>query len=157
MTGTLDPKRVGTAMLAELLGISTTTVRNLKGRHVLAEVAPGKYDLAMSIQAYIRHAGGRTIGMPASEAKRLVVEEQHRKLKLANDARDRTLLPAADVHAAVDAMAQTFRGQLEGLPGRMAAELAGIPEPAMVKDRLQDECRRVLADAAAKLDDIAAS
>lgn len=152
----LDPKRVGTALLAELLGISTTTVRNLKGRGVLVEVDPGKYDLAVSIRSYVQHVSGRTRGT-MSEARQRVVEEQHRKLKLANDVKDRSLLPAEGVNAAVDAMAQTFRVQVEGLPGRMASELAGIVEPALVKERLADECRRVLADTAAQLDRIAST
>ena len=44
----------------------------------------------------------------------------------------------------MDQVAQIFRSNLDGIAGRISTELAGISDPAIIKDRLANEHHRVL-------------
>lgn len=150
----IDPEAVTRAELTRLFGISVTQVSNLTMKGVFPQVeGRNRYNLAVCVRNYVQHKlnDGRHPRTKSAADRDALVAEQHRKLKLANDFREGQLLLASDVNAAADALAQAFRLQVEGLPGRMAADLAGVSDPAAVKERLLDECRRVLADTARHL------
>lgn len=155
----IDPAAVTTVQLAAVLGLTETHVGNLARQGVLkpAGTKPGSraqvFVLADAVAAYVVYKvdDKRMQRQGPKPDRNALLVEQHRKLKIANDLAEGKTMPTADVATATDALAHAFRLHLEGQPGRMANELAGISEPALVKERLQDENRRILADIARHL------
>ena len=70
-----------------------------------------------------------------------MLDEQHRKLKIANDARERTLILLAEVKQVADEAIITFRSNSEGVAGWLSSEPAGISNPAVIKELIGDEHR----------------
>jgi len=156
----IDPAAVTAVELAAILGLSETHVGNLVRNGTLkpAGTKPGSraqvFVLADAVAAFVQYKVDdkrATRHAPVLDMEASLLEERHRKLKIANDLAEGLTMLTADVATATDALAHAFRLHLEGQPGRMANELAGISEPALVKERLQDENRRILADIARHL------
>lgn len=82
---------------------------------------------------------------PAGSQRDRVAKEQADKLAIANAREQKHLVLAEHVSYVMTAMAADIAGRLDGLPGRMANELAGINDPAEIRSRLLDECRSVRA------------
>ncbi len=141
---TINPNRVAGQDLQAILGISHQTVARLQKSGVLVSVGAGKFDLATAVQAYVRYVDGGREALQAGDGRRQVLAEQHRKLKIANDLRERTSIPLAEAELVADEAMLTFRSNLDGVAGRLSSELAGLSDPAVIKGRLADEHRRIL-------------
>lgn len=155
----IDPTAVTAVELAAIFGLSETHVGNLVRNGTLkpSGTRPGSraqvFVLADAVAAFVQYKvdDKRMARQGPKPDRNALLVEQHRKLKIANDLAEGLTMLTADVATATDALAHAFRLHLEGQPGRMANELAGISEPALVKERLQDENRRILADIARHL------
>ncbi len=144
----IDGTRIHADALAAVLGVSRRTVNELAKQGVIKSVGRARYDLAASVQGYVKWVnGGKAVGALAS-SRQAVAAQQERRIRLANDQVEGRLVRRDVVEAVVDGAALAFRQGLDGLPGRMAAELAGLDDAAAVKARLHQETRRVLADVA---------
>lgn len=95
-------------------------------------------DLARSLPWIIR----RRAPKPGSEHERLV-RAQADKLELDIGKRRGELLLASDVEQQDMALAADFRSRLDGLPGRIANELAGITDAAEIRRLLLEETRAI--------------
>lgn len=153
----IDPERVAGQELQGILGISHQTVARLQKSGVLVSIGAGKFRLAEAVQAYIAYVDGGHATTDTADRKRQVLDEQHRKLKIANDARERTLIPLAEAEQVADEAVITFRSNLEGVAGRLSSELAGINNPAVIKERIADEHRRILQSCSDRLARIGAA
>lgn len=90
---------------------------------------------------------------PGSQRERLA-KEQADKIALENAAKRGELLFSAHVAEVLSALSADLAARHDAVPGRVAGELAGITEPAVIRSRLLDELRSVraaFADAAGKL------
>lgn len=92
---------------------------------------------------------------PGSQRDRLA-KAQAIKVELANAQRRGELIFADQVAEALSTLAADLSARHDALPGRLANELAGLTDPAVIRSRLLDELRAVrgaFADASAKLAD----
>lgn len=153
----IDPTRVGTAELAHFLGLSGERIRTLKHEGVLTETARGKYDLAASVQSYVKWVGGGRARKHTENRRDDLIEEQRRRLQIENDHKEGRLVDLDFVGGVIDEAMILIRTQLDGQPGRMAGELASISDPAVIRQKLQHENRRILAAAAEKVAALGAS
>lgn len=90
---------------------------------------------------------------PGSQRERLA-KEQADKVALENGVKRRELIHVAQVSDVLSTLAADLAARHDALSGRVANELAGISEPAVIRERLLDEARGVraaVADAVAKL------
>lgn len=90
-----------------------------------------------------------------SERERLAAEQAD-KVALENARRRGELIHADQVAEVLASLGAELAARHDAVPGRVAGELAGLTDPALIRTRLRDELRAVrgaVADAAAKLAD----
>lgn len=97
-------------------------------------------DTAQAWPWLLERAEGRVGNRPESERDRLA-SEQADKVALENRVRRGELVEAAAVQSMASELVARLGSALDGLPGRLANELAGIHEPAEIRARLVDEIR----------------
>jgi len=101
----------------------------------------GLVKLTSAVQGYVKSLKDST---PTRNSMRTeLVDMQRQKLALQIRSTAGELLPIAMVDETIQGMSVEFVSLLEGLPSRLANELAGISEPAVVREHLLDEVRRI--------------
>jgi len=142
--------------LIHLLGLSEAHFHKLKAAGVFHALDRGVYDLKAAIAAWAKyHADGRS-GSDMAEEKRLLIIAQRKQIEQRTRVEQRELVPLAEAQSTFNAAMVLVGSQLDGLPGRVAGEVAGLEDPAAVRALLFDETRRIRDAAAAKLTDWAA-
>jgi phage terminase Nu1 subunit (DNA packaging protein) len=132
------------AAFAKFLGVAASTVTEWKqagmpgcegagraGRH-------GRIDAVLAVPWIIARRDSR----PDSQRERLA-RAQATRVELENRVRTRELIERVDVEEGNNQAAALFVSQLEGVPGRVATELAAIRDPGLVRERLRFEMTRV--------------
>ena len=123
-------------------------VKRLKGRKIAYEI-----DTAAAIQWEIARI--REGAKPGSQRERLAMEQAD-KFALENARRRGELILASQVADVLSTLGADLAQRHDGLPGRLANELAGISDPAQIRERLLDELRSIrgaFSDAVDKLAD----
>jgi phage terminase Nu1 subunit (DNA packaging protein) len=139
--------------LCDVLGITSNSFQKLKDAGVFNALDRGVYDLKAAVAAWLKyHVDGAAPG-DLTEARRLLTIAQRKQVELNTRRAERELVPLADAEQAFQAAMVMIAAQLDGLPGRVAGELAGIDDPAAVRAYLFDETRRIRDAAATTLED----
>jgi hypothetical protein len=143
------------AQMAQILGVSAARVSQLKAEEIIATESDGKFDVPKSVQAYIAHleTGALSPELAAHRAK--LIEQQTRRLRLANDKQERHLMPADDVRQGMMAIIATFTQALDAIPGRLAATLAAETNPAQIHAKLKAELHAARTLMGTKLNELA--
>ena len=137
----------------ELLGIANTNFQKLKQLGVFNSQSFGTYDLQESIRAWVKyHVDGAAPG-DLTEERRLLTIAQRQKIELDMKERSRELVPLSDAQQAFNSVMVMIGAQLDGLPGRVAGEIAGLDDPAACRALLFTETRRIRDAAAERLTD----
>lgn len=140
---------------AAVLGISRRQFDRLHKSGVLPAHGPRQFDLGAVVRAYVAYVEqGREGAQTIAAAKLATERERARKLGLENEARGGRLVCVEQVAEVLTDLAATLAGQLDALPGRVAAELAGLTDAGVIRSRLLDETRGIrtaMADATQRL------
>jgi hypothetical protein len=151
-----DTTQTSRKALVDLLGITPTHFQKLKEVGVFKARDRGVYDLREALAAWLKyHLDGAAPGDLTEERRRLTIA-QRRKIELDMKERERELVPLAEAQQTFNAVMVLIAAQLDGLPGRVAGEIAGTDDPAACRALLFDETRRIRDAAANKLADWAA-
>lgn len=130
---------------AKIIGVSVETVSNLVDAGMPCERGTRQGSpMAITLEAALPFVFDRRGERQGSQRDRLATA-QAEKFELENARRRGELLLASDVAAQDMALAADFAGRLDGIPGRLANELAGISDPIEVRRRLLEELRAVRA------------
>lgn len=106
-------------------------------------------DSCEAFQWLINHYGERK-GKKLTERERLAMNQAD-KVALENAQKRGELIPVEVLQEVLGAAFADHGAQLDGLAGRLANELAGINEPARIRLRLLEECRRIRSSLAGSL------
>lgn len=137
--------------VAHLLGITSRQVQRLVKTGIIPRTARGHYDLAASVQAWGAYlAQGKTTAEIGTERRRLIAA-QASKTELDVRRMNGELLDAEDVAIVLNEAMTIIATGLDGLGGRLAAELASLTDTAVIRQRLLTETRRIRGVAADKL------
>ncbi|MGN7360033.1 hypothetical protein ACTHPF_27010 [Paenibacillus sp. SAF-054] len=148
----LHERVIGTGELAAIIGKSDRWVRQITGEGILKQVDRGKYNLGLSVQAYIEHVAG---GREDDKRPRYMDEKtEHERIKKEKSALELAemqgeLHRSEDVEAVMNDMLGAFRQRIRAIPMRLAPELIGQSELNVIKGRLSaalDEALAELAD-----------
>jgi hypothetical protein len=145
---------VSAPLAAGVLDISRRQFDRLLASKVLARAAgeSRRFDLFEIVRAYVRYVqDGKEATSEVAQARLKYVNAQRRSVEQRTRERGGELVERGDVARVFDAVMVQVGAALEGLPGRMAGELAAINEPAVVREKLSDEVRRIRATAAEEL------
>lgn len=149
---------VSQSQFAKFTGYSAPNITKLikDGLPVLEAGKSGratKIDSGAAIQWLLERE--RQKGKPKhSDPRNALYEEQRRKVWLENEATEHQLVKLEDVQILLNETMVGIASELEGLPGRKAGELAGITDPALVRQALRVEItniRQAAADRFARL------
>lgn len=155
MTDTIDPTRVKTKDLAAILGVSPETIRLRERDGTFKTVGAGKYDLAVTVQAYIDYVK-RNKASEAQASERMKVEsERARKLKLENDIAERKMLPLDEVVAAFSGTLIVLRQHVSAISARVAALVAAESDETEIRQIIKKETDKALYACETGLQDLA--
>jgi hypothetical protein len=148
-----DVKKVSSLFCANVLGIS----RTLFLKHVrLGNLPPGikeKYDLNVVVQTWVKFNMNARTAAGVFDAKKSLLEQKYREAKMENDVRERKLVELDDVDDAFTEAMTIVAMRMDGMSGRLANELAGISDPAVIRQRLRNELISIRAAASNGLAD----
>ncbi len=97
---------------------------------------------------------------PKGSQRERLAKEQADKVALENAVKRGELIFASQVAEVFSVLSADLASRHDAVPGRLASELAGINEPAVIRERLLDDLRSVraaFADAIEKLADVLGS
>lgn len=117
----------------------------------------GMYPLVQSIQGYIRYLKSRDRDAGRGSGHARLANAQANKVEMENLRRMGELQVTGQAEETMQGLIVRMKSALEGLPGRLASELAAISEPPRVYQRLQAEHREVLHQCVDYLEKRAAS
>jgi hypothetical protein len=142
---------------ASVLGLSRSQFDRLVRDGVLPRSTPRLYRLQEVVPAFVQYLrDGREGSGDLAEERRLLTIAQRKQIELAIETRREQLVELDAAGRVFDAAMVIVGGQLDGLGGRMAAELAAISDPAVIRAKVFDECRRIRNVAANELEAFAA-
>lgn len=147
----LTTLEVSSADLAGVMGITKRAVDRLRRAGVLRQTSKARYSLAGAIQSYIEYAAHGKIQSEVLDSKQRLLTAQARKAEMDADRTAGRLLDVDDVQTVLNETMAIIATQMDGLGGRLAGDLAGESDPAVIRQRLLAETRRIRATAADKL------
>lgn len=144
---------VNAAEMGRILGISRGTVSNLTTDGILPRADRGKYDVAETVQAYLKHKLARATA--GDETTQNLTAERGRLAKLKADAAEREamvqageFLRADDVRKAWLGIVVAIRSRMLLIPSRVAPRIV-TKAPAEAQALLQKEIHAALAELSA--------
>jgi hypothetical protein len=157
MTAKSPLPEVSGKVAAEVLGLSVRHFGRLVREGVLPRASKRRFSVAAVVQAFVAYvSAGREGSGDLAEERRLLTIAQRRQIELSMQTRREQLVELDAAGRVFDAAMVIVGGQLDGLGGRMAAELAAVSDPAVIRARVFDECRRIRNVAADELEAFAA-
>jgi hypothetical protein len=145
-------------VIAALLGVSERRLQQLQAEGWIPRGStPGTYPMVGAVQGYIRflRENGRATGRGAEHSR--LARAQAVKVEMENSRRAGLYVLHTHVMDLLSNVTTTLVSALESIPGRVANELAATNDPAVVRQRLQDEHRTVRGALADRVDEFAHS
>ena len=144
--------------MAELLDLTTRRLRQLAVDGVIPESERGKgYPVVKTVQGYVAYLRGEATGRggPAKaehRTARATKETYQAELaRLDYEERIRKLAPKDEVDEQLDIAMDALVRILGGIGGRLAGTLAGLDDPATIKEAIDGEVTRARLAAAKRL------
>lgn len=141
-----DATHVSEDIICCCVGLSPVTLFKLRKQGVVKQVSAGRYNLYETVQAivsYMRHGTAFNTIAVRRESK---LEQEIRKLTLQNEIEEGKLIYFDDAKQVVNEMIAVVRRGHESLGGRTSNKLAGMTNPAEIRQYLQGETRAIDAE-----------
>ena len=124
--------------LAELLGISERTVRDMASRNILVRLETGYYDLGNSIKGYLKYLEQKN-----SKDDKELKELQKRKLQIQIDEMENRLVHVSEVEDFYQKMITVTRSRLLTIPKKISPALKHMND----EDTIEQEIKREIYEA----------
>ena len=141
---------VGSKILADLLGVSGRTVRDLADKGILVKSAHGKYDIVASVPAYIKYKIDLAIesfskgDVDYAEARRRKEFAQAQILELDLSEKEGELIQVATVESEAFTAGKKVKDGLSNIPDRISPLLAAESDKNVIYRMLTTEINQVL-------------
>lgn len=140
----LNDLRVPPALLARAFGVVPRHLQRLAKNGVLPTPEHGRYDLVPCVRAFIAYCeAGRERSQSLAEAQRMLTMQQVEKLRVFNQERAKTLIPASTVEQTMHGLGAALKATVDGMPDRHALRLC-TERPAV-------EANAILREAATEI------
>ena len=151
-----SPLLMTAAELGRLLKLSERHIRRLR-REGLFPGTGTEFDAKKCVPAYVAFLKtGSATGSLADE-RLLFTRAKRIKVETDNEIKRGKIIWAWQVQNIMQTQAADICGRLEGLPGRVAAEFAGMTDASTIRERLLDECRSIREGHARYIEELAES
>ncbi len=125
-------------VVADWLAVTPRRVRQLRDEGVLAEKAPGLYDLQSSVVryiAYLRKGSGNT---NLNDERAMLTRAKREAAEMENEERKGNLHSTEDIEKGLAALCLNMRGRFSGLPAKLSGELSQMGgNQAGIHDKLK--------------------
>ena len=111
-------------VLAEWLAVTPRRVRQLRDEGVLAEKAPGLYELKSSVVRYISYLRKGSGNTNLNDERALLTKAKREAADMENEERRGNLHSTEDIEKGLAAMCLNMRGRFSALPAKLSGELA---------------------------------
>lgn len=143
MAATPKDGQFDVATISKLLMITPQWVQQLSKQGWITKGEHGRYSLVDSVQGYIRYLKEHVRGGPKGNEHSRLVSAQAAKVEMENYRRSGELQLTSHVEEIDRGLIVMMKSAHEGLPGRLANELANQDAPILYQ-RIQTELRAVL-------------
>lgn len=137
------------ATIADLLMVSERRVQQLAKEGVIPKAERGRYELAPTVQGYIRylqersvHSDATTIDYAAEKARLTKAQADLAEIEVAK-ARDE-VVGVAQLEKNLASLFAEVQINLRNIPGRVVSSLVGVKDERAIKARLTKEIDQVL-------------
>jgi phage terminase Nu1 subunit (DNA packaging protein) len=127
--------------LAEVLGISERTVRDMASRNILVRLETGYYDLGESVKNYIKHLGQKN-----SQGDKELKELQKKKLQIQIDEMEGRLISTVEVDDFYQKLIAVTRSRLLTIPKKIAPTLKHLTDEDSIELELKNEIYEALEE-----------
>lgn len=125
-------------VVADWLAVTPRRVRQLRDEGVLAEKAPGLYDLQSSVVRYISYLRKGSGNTNLNDERAMLTKAKREAAEMENDERRGNLHRTADIEKGLAALCLNMRGRFSGLPAKLSGELAQMGgNQAGIHDKLK--------------------
>lgn len=136
--------------LAKVLDLSERRIRQLAQSKVIPKGEKGLYDLVGCVHGYIHYLRDKLAKAENSTENESLNVERKRLLKAQADMAEcefqekrGELIAFSAVTYLLQEVGAIYTSSIDAIPGRFAQELVNISNPAVMKSKLFDECRRI--------------
>lgn len=144
------------AQIAAALNLKPRRIQQLAAAGIIPRAERGRYNLAESIAGYVRYLQDqieRSAPSDLDQHRMGLLAERHRGLDYANDVKEASLIPLAEARIVLEMVIDAFAAANKALLRRkLLGELAGMKEPALIRDRLKDEIHAIRTAAAQRME-----
>lgn len=145
----IDITQANRTQAAKVIGITPQHFGRLKTSGLFHTNPDGKtYSIPAVVTAWVDYQSSGKTDASTGEEKRKLIIAQRKKIELETREREKELLERSLVGRTFNEAMALIGAQLDAIPGRSAAELAALEDPAEVYDWLFKETRRVRQAAA---------
>jgi len=146
------------AELARLLAISSRHVGRFAKRGLFPRAGRGRFDAFVCVPAFIKYRDQDTEGSSTIAAEKLkLTTAQRRAIEQRTAAGARKLIGLDEAVGVLYSVVAIYSSQLDGMGGRNCNQLAAETDPAVIKDMLFHETRRIRDAAATEIEALALS
>lgn len=152
----------GTAIIAKLFGVTERRVQQLASSGIIpvAQMKPYKFDLLLTVQAYIKYLSDKVNGkeqkstdtmQAESDKLRAEADLKQSKAKIAEmqlSELEGKMHRSEDVEAMTNDLVYTVRSMILALPGRLAMDVVQASSAAEASAIIRSECYKVLEELA---------
>lgn len=125
-------------VVADWLAVTPRRVRQLRDEGVIAEKAPGLYDLQSCVVRYISYLRKGNGNTNLNDERARLTKAKREAADMENEERRGNLHSTGDIEKGLAALCLNMRGRFSGLPAKLSGELAQMGgNQAGIHDKLK--------------------
>ena len=125
-------------VVADWLAVTPRRVRQLRDEGVIAEKAPGLYDLQSCVVRYISYLRKGNGSTNLNDERAMLTKAKREAADMENEERRGNLHSTGDIEKGLAALCVNMRGRFSGLPAKLSGELAQMGgNQAGIHDKLK--------------------
>ena len=125
-------------VVADWLAVTPRRVRQLRDEGVIAEKAPGLYDLQSCVVQYISYLRKGNGSTNLNDERAMLTKAKREAADMENEERRGNLHSTGDIEKGLAALCLNMRGRFSGLPAKLSGELAQMGgNQAGIHDKLK--------------------
>ena len=125
-------------VVADWLAVTPRRVRQLRDEGVIAEKAPGLYELQSCVVRYISYLRKGNGNTNLNDERAMLTKAKREAADMENEERRGNLHSTGDIEKGLAALCLNMRGRFSGLPAKLSGELAQMGgNQAGIHDKLK--------------------
>ena len=139
---------VNTGTLCLIFGVTRPTISKWV-KEGMPKMGRGTFDVPATVQWQLERMRGDAPDTEEARRRLYVAQESHKTLE--TEILRGTVIRSDDVRHFCTVLTGEFVSAVDGLAPRLGGELAGITDPPVIEEKIEDECRSIRSELTRKL------